>query len=176
MPRPPTAVALLPEEKPGKIFTASPGAVSIEATFCGPPGETLPPPPLPDPGPSARYHALRHEADGEERGIFCEVRATRPADLALAVDGLLRALSAYAALAGAVFEARAVRLSEPLVSDALIVGRLARHFSSCGLGVSFGRSPAPAPEGAAVCVGASGRERQISRFLREHPAWHPIPL
>lgn len=136
----------------------------------------MPPPTLPDPGPGARYHALRHEADGEERGISCELRATRTADLAVAVDGLLRALSAYAALAGTVFEARAVRLSEPLVPDALLVGRLARHLSSCGLEVSFGRSPAPVPDGAAVCVGASGRERQVLRFLREHPAWQPIPL
>jgi len=91
------------------------------------------------------------------------------------VDELLRAISDHAALAGAVLETRVVRLCEPRVPDALLVGRLARDLRSAGLGVSFGPSWTPAPE-AAVCVGASGLEREIERFFREHPVWQPVPL
>jgi hypothetical protein len=171
------AVALLPGENAGKICTVSSGVVSLRATFSGAPGETVPPPDLPDPGPNVVVcDPLHEEGSAEERRLSCEVRSVRPGDLAAATDELLRALSAHAALAGAVFEARVVRLAEPLVPDALLVGELARDLSSSGIGVSFGPSSVPAPYGAAICVGASGRERRIERFLREHPAWQPIPL
>ncbi|MDP9455524.1 MAG: hypothetical protein CYG60_01200 [Actinobacteria bacterium] len=118
------------------------------------------------------------DGDDEAYRLSCEVRAVCPGDLAAAVDGLLRAVSAHAALAGAVLETRVVRLREPLVPDALLVGRLARDLRrrSSGLGVCFGPSWNPPPAGAAVCVGARGREREIERLLREHPAWQPVPL
>lgn len=100
----------------------------------------------------------------------------RPGDLAAAVDGLLRALSTHAALSQAVLEARVVRLREPLVPDAVLLGTLARDLSRIsGLGVSFGPSWHPAPE-ASVCVGAFGLEREIEHLLREHPAWQLVGL
>lgn len=136
----------------------------------------MPPPVLPDPGPNVTYHPLSEGGSGEGRGLSCEVRATRSDDLAASVDELLRALAAHAALIGAVFEARAVRLSEPLVPGVLLVGEMARHLSSSGLAVCFGPSSSPAPDGAEICIGASGREREIERFLLEHPAWHPVSL
>ena len=148
----------------------------MEAVLSGRPGDPLPPPILPDPGPDVRLHALREDGDGEAHHLSCEVRAVRPGDLAAAVDGLLRALSAHAALVQAVLETRVVRLREPLLPDAVLVGRLARDLRrSSGLGVSFGPSWHPAPD-AAVCVGARGREREIEHFLREHPAWQPVPF
>lgn len=171
-------MALLPGERAGKICTVSAGSVSVEASFRGRRGEDLPPPILPDPGPDARYHEIRQDGEGGAHRLLCEAQATRPAALAAAVDGLLRALSAHAGLVEAVFETRVVRLGETLVPDALLVGRLARDLRrrSPGLGVSFGPSWTPAPQGAEVCVGARGREREIERFLRESPAWQPVPL
>jgi hypothetical protein len=146
----------------------------LQATFSGVPRENMPLPVLPDPDPNV-VRDLRHEEGGaEERRFSYELRALRPGDLATATDELLRALSAHAALAGAVFEARVVRLAETLVPGALLVGELARDLSSSGIRVSFGPSSVPAPYGAAICVGVSGRERQVKRFLREHPAWQPI--
>ena len=167
-------MALLPGERAGKICTICAGSVSVEATLRARPGENLPPPTLPDPN-AARYHALREDRDGGAYGLFCEVRALRRGDMAVAVDKLLRAISAHAALAGAVLESRVVRLGEPVVPDALLMGRLARDLRSAGLGVSFGPSWEPAPE-AAIRVGASGREREIRRFFRESPAWQLAPL
>lgn len=167
-------MALLTGERAGRICTVSAGAVSVRATFSGPPGEPPPRPVLPDPCPNASYHALRKRRSGEELKLTCEVRATRSEDLAASVDDLLRALSAHAALVGAIFEARVLRIADPLVADAAAVGELARHLLASGLGVSFGPSPVPAPDGAVVCLGASGDERRIERILREHPAWQPV--
>ena len=165
-------MALLSGERAGKICTISAGSVSIEATLRARPGENLPPLTLPVPN-AARYHAPREERDGGAYGFHCEVRALRRGELAVAVDELLRAISAYAAIAGAVLETRVVRTAEPVVPDTLLVGRLARALRSAGLGVSFGPSWEPAPP-EAICVGASGREREIGRLLRESPAWRPV--
>lgn len=166
-------MALLPGERAGKVCTVSVGAISVEATLYVRPGENLPPPILPDPSPGVRYHAIRRNGDRGAHRLYCEMRAVSEAVLAAAVDDLLRALSAHAALAGAVLETRVVRLCEPLVPDALLVGGIARALRSAGLGVSFGPSWTPA-SGASVCVGASGREREIERFFREHCGWQPI--
>ena len=175
MPRPPTTVALLPSEDAGRICTVSAGSVSFEAVFSARPGEDLSPPTLPGPPPAALYYAIREEGDGGTWRLSLEIRATRAAGLAAAVDGLLRAASAHAALSGAVLETRVVRLCEPVVPHALLVGRLARALGSSGVGVSFGPSRGPAP-GAEVCVGVRGREIEIKRFLLESPAWQPIPF
>ena len=160
------------------VWTLAAGSVSVDATLRARPGDALAPPVFPDPGPSAISHAIREDWEGGVLRISCEARATRPDDLAAAVDGLLRALSAHAACAEAVLEVRAVRLCEPLVPDALLVGGLARDLRrrrSPGVAVSFGPSWTPVP-GAAVCIGARGREREIERLLRESPAWRPVPL
>ena len=170
-------MALLSGERAGKICTVSAGAVAIEAMFYARPGDGLPPTFLPDPGPGTRCQALREDGEAGARRLSCELRAPRPADLAAAVDGFLRALSAHAALAGAVLETRAERLGGPLVPDAVLLGRLARDLrGASGIGVSFGPSWEPAPARAAVCVGVRGREREITHLLREHPAWYPVHL
>lgn len=169
-------VALLQDERAGKICTASAGVVSLRATFSGPPGEIVARPALPDPPPGVCYHARLEDGDDGEARLSCEVRATRPEDLAASVDEILRALSAHAALAGAVFEARVARLVDPVIPDPAIVGELARHLVSSGLGVSFGPSLSALPDGADVCVGAGGlgAERRLQRVLDEHPAWRPV--
>lgn len=166
-------MALLPGERAGKVCTVSAGAISLEAALYVRPGENLSPPILPDPSPGVRYHAIRRDGDREAHCLSCEIRAVRGADLAAAVDDLLRALSAHAALAGAVLQTRVVRLCEPLVPDVLLVGGIARALRSADLGVSFGPSWTPV-SGASVCVGASGREREIERIFREHCGWQPI--
>lgn len=171
-------MAILPGERAGKICTVTAGSVSVDAALRARPGDALAPPVLPNPGPSAVYHAVREDRDGGVLRIFCEVRATHPDDLAAAVGGLLRALSAHAACAEAALEARAVRLCEPLVPDALLVGGLARDLRrrrSPGVAVSFGPSWTSV-SGAAVCIGARGREREIERLLRESPTWQPVRL
>ncbi|QIN78893.1 hypothetical protein GBA65_10585 [Rubrobacter marinus] len=166
-------MALLPGERAGKICTASAGSVSVEALLCARPGEALPSPSLPDCGPRARRYGLREDGGGGTYELACEVRALRGAELAEAVDELLRAVSAHAALVGAVLETRVVRLGEPLVPDPLVLGRLARYLRSSGLGVSFGPSWTPAPQ-AEAWVGAGGRRREIEHLLREHPSWQPV--
>ena len=173
VPRPPTTVALLPGEDAGRIRTVSAGSVSFEAVFSAPPGEDLPPPTLPDPPAGVLHHAIRAEGDGGTWRVSCEIRATRASDLAATVDGLLRSASAHAALSSAVLETRVVRLGEPVVPHALLVGGLARALRSSGIAVSFGPSWEPA-QGAEICVGVRGRELEIERFLRESPAWQPV--
>ena len=133
-------------------------------------------PALPDPPPGVDYRACLEDGHGGEVGLSLEVRAMRPEDLAASVDEILRSLCAHAALVGAVFEARVARLAEPAFPDPAVIGGLARHLSSSGLGVSFGPARTPAPRGAAVCLGAGGpaTERRLQRILDEHPAWRPV--
>lgn len=169
-------VALLPGEKAGKICTVSAGSVRLEASLRARPGEDAPSPILPNPAPGVLYHGLREHGLGAERRLSLEVRSIRPTELAAAVDELLRAVSAHAALTGAVLETRIVRLREPLVPDALLLGSLARDLrGSSSFTVSFGPSWTPAPE-AAVCVGTAGRQREIEHLLRGRPTWQPVPL
>ena len=93
--------------------------------------------------------------------------------LALALEGLLRDTAARAALADAVFEARVVRLAEPVAHPAPVVQALARDLWDAGFPVSFGPSWAPAADvGAAVGVG--GFEKEIRAFLDGHPGWRTV--
>ena len=166
-------VVLLTGEPAGKISTTSAGVALLEATLCARTGYA-PPSVLelhtPPPGARLRLAARETEPASSECRFSCEVRALRAGALAAALDGLLRALTAHAALADAVLEARYVRLAEPVVHPAPLVEALARDLWSAGFRVSFGPSWTAAPAGGAA-VGIGGLEGPFECFLREHPAW-----
>lgn len=165
-------VALVPEEPAGKILTTSAGVARVEATLSCRPGDAPPTVPrLLEPPPGAAFYP---EWEGDPTSttcrFYCEVRALRAAALAAALEGILRAVTAYAALADAVLEVRAVRFVEPVVYPAPLVERLARDLWDAGLPVSFGSSWVPVSEGG-LAVGGGGSGGEIEGFLRDHPAW-----
>ena len=168
-----SAITLLAEEPAGKIPTVSAGVARVEATLSYRPGDAPPPiSRLPEPPPGARYYPAREDAASACR-FFCEVRALRVGGLAVALESLLRAVAAHAALTDAVLEVRAVRAVEPIVYPAPLVERLARDLWEAGLEVGFGPSWVPVPEGG-LAVGSGGSEAEIEGFLREHPAWRVV--
>ena len=167
-----SAVALLAEEPAGKVPTVSAGVARVEAALSCRPGDAPPPvPQLPEPPPGAvLIPAWEHDPTSATYRFSCEVRALRAAALAAALEGILRAVTARAALADAVLEARAIRSVEPVVYPAPLVERLARDLWEAGIRVSFGPSWVPNLDGG-LAVGSGGSEGRIEGFLRDHPVW-----
>jgi len=97
----------------------------------------------------------------------------RVGGLAAALDGLLRAVAAHAALTDAVLEVRAVRAVEPIVYPAPLVERLARDLWEAGFSVNFGPSWVPVHEDG-LAVGSGGSEAEIEGYLRDHAAWRVV--
>lgn len=170
-------LALLSEERAGAISTSNAGAVSFRATLSWPPGDGIPAGPiLGEPAPDARFYSLVQTGDAASstRQLSCEIRALRAGQLARALDGALRSVTAYAALTEAVLETRAVRLADPSVAPAALVEELARQLWGAGFPVSFGPSWTPIP-GADVSVGTRGLEEPFEAFLWKRPAWRSSP-
>jgi hypothetical protein len=145
----------------------------MEAAFSYRPGDAPPSPvpQLPEPPPGAAFiPAWEGDPTSATYRFSCEVRALRAAALAAALEGILRAVTAHAALADAVLEARAIRAVDPVVYPAPLVERLARDLWEAGLRVSFGPSWVPVLDGG-LAVGSAGLEGEIEGFLREHPVW-----
>jgi hypothetical protein len=168
-----SAVALVRGEPGGRISTTSAGLAVFEATLCSRPGDAAPAAfDLHEPPAGALFlHAAWDDGPAAaERRFSCEVRALRASALAAALDGLLRAITVHAALTDAVLEVRTVRLAEPVVYPAPLVGRLARDLWGAGFPVSFGPSWMVVTAGD-VAVGTGGLEGAFECFLREHPAW-----
>jgi hypothetical protein len=167
-----SAVALLVEEPAGKIPTVSAGVVRVEAALSCRPGDMPPPvPQLPEPPPGAVFiPAWEGDPPSATYRFSCEVRALRAAALAAAVEGILRAVTARAALADAVLEARAIRSVEPVVYPAPLVERFARDLWEAGIRVSFGPSWVPNLDGG-LAVGSGGSEGEMESFLLDHPFW-----
>lgn len=171
------AVALLPDEPAGRISTLSAGAAVFEAVLSPRPGEVIGADSLPcgDPPPGTRFVSRTVETDpgSSTWRLRCEVRAQNRHGLASALEGLLRDAAARAALADAVFEARVVRLAEPVAHPASLVQTLARDLWDAGFAVSFGPSWAPAAD-AGAAVGVGGHEKEICAFLDGHPGWRTV--
>ena len=167
-----SAVAVLAEEPAGKIPTVSAGVAHVEAALSCRRGDAPPPVPrLPELPPGAvLIPAWEGDPTSATYRFSCEVRALRAAALAAALEGILRAVTAHAALADAVLEARAIRSVEPVVYPAPLVERLARDLWEAGIRVSFGPSWVPNLDGG-LAVGSGGSEGQIESFLRDHPVW-----
>ena len=168
-----SAVALLAEEPAGKIPTVSTGVACVEAALSCRPGDAPPPvPQLPEPPPGAVFiPAWGGDPTSATYRFSCEVRALRAAALAAALESILRAVSAYAALADAVLEARAIRSVEPVVYPAPLVERFARDLWEAGIRVSFGPSWVPNNLDGSLAVGSEGSDGEIESFLRDHPVW-----
>jgi hypothetical protein len=167
-----SVVALLAEEPAGKIPTVSAGVARVEAALSCRPGDAPPPVPrLPEPPPGAVFiPAWGGDPTSATYRFSCEVRALRAAALAAALEGILRAVTARAALADVVLEARAIRSVDPVVYPASLVERLARDLWEAGIRVSFGPSWVPNLD-AGLAVGSGGSEGEIEGFLRDHPVW-----
>ncbi len=168
-----SAVALLPEEPAGKIPTTSAGVARVEATLSYRPGDATPTPvpQLPELPPGAvLISAWEDDPTSSTYRFFCEIRALRAATLAATLEGILRAVTAHAALVDAVLEARAIRSVEPVVYPASLVERLARDLWEAGLRVSFGPSWVPMLDDG-LAVGSRGSEEEMEGFLRDHPVW-----
>ena len=171
-----SAVALLPEEPAGKIPTVSAGVAHVEAGLSCRHGDTPPTvPQLPEPPPGVVFvPAWEGDPASATYRFSCEVRALRAAALAAALEGILRAVTAHAALADAVLEARAIRSVEPVVYPAPLVERLARDLWEAGFRVSFGPSWVPNLDGG-LAVGSGGSEGEIECYLCDHPVWRAAP-
>jgi hypothetical protein len=164
-------VALLPGEYAGTIATRTAGAVAFEATLAWRSPEDVPPRPLlPELKSAARCSIT--ETEGSEtatRRLAGEIRAFRPSELGSALEVVLRAVTAVAALTEATLEVGAVRTVSPGVASTRALEELARDIWGAGFQVRFGPSWSPAP-GADVCVGVAG-DSGLQEFLRSHPSW-----
>ncbi len=169
-------LALLPEEPAGRISTRNAGAISFRATLTRHSGGGIPSGPvLKDPAPGARFYSLAQTEDvaSATQEISCEIRALYAGELSVALDAVLRSLTAHAALTEAVLETRAIRLADPSITPAPLAEELARQLSGTGLRVSSGPSWTPSVPGADASVGTRGFEDAFETFLRAHPAWQP---
>jgi hypothetical protein len=104
------------------------------------------------------------------REILGEVLALTRRDLGLALDAVLRSLTATAALSGAVLETRVVHVAQPAAAPSRVVQALALDLWTAGFSVRFGPSWTPAPDGG-VAVGFEGSEAELRRFFGAHPSW-----
>jgi hypothetical protein len=166
-------LALLSGEPAGRISTRSAGAVYFEATLTMRPGEAIPSGPiLGEPTLSTRFYSLTRTNDSASGAckISCEIRALHHDPLATALNTVLRSVTAYAALAEAVLETRALRLAEPSVTPDYLVEKIARQLLQYGLRPTFGPFWTPVA-GADVSVGTRGREEDLGALLYSYPSW-----
>lgn len=97
------------------------------------------------------------------------VLAPTESELGAALDALMRATAAYAALAEAVLEVAVVRTIPPKVASRSAVEALARDLCRAGFPVRFAPSRALAAS-ADVWVGTGGTGG-LEGYLRSHPRW-----
>ncbi len=159
-------------EPAGTVATRTAGVAEFGATLLwdraedAPPGPTLPI--LPE---SVRCSAVETDTPGEaRREILGEILALTERDLGLALETVLRSLTAAAALSGAVLETRVVRGARPRAVPSTAMQALALDLWDAGFAVRFGPSWTPSP-GGGVAVGFGGAEAELGRFLGAHPSW-----
>ena len=148
-------LALLPEERAGRISTSNAGAISFHATLSWPPGEEMPVWSIFDePTPGVRFYSLvqTDNLESATREISCEIRALHPAELTGALDAVLRSVTAHAALSEAVLTTRAVRLAQPHEGTPYAL----RSAGTAGLGLWPARK-------LGTLLGASPRRRHLGR-------------
>ena len=103
------------------------------------------------------------------RCLTAEIRALQPSELDSALEGVMRHLTAVAAVAEAMLEVGAVRTVPARVASAGALEELARDLWGAGFRVRFGPSWTPAPR-ADVYVGVGG-DGALQEYLRSHPSW-----
>jgi hypothetical protein len=99
-----------------------------------------------------------------------ELRAFSQADLAVALEALLREVTTLATLTEATLEARVVRGLPARVASPRALEMLARDLLEAGFAIRFAPSWTPAPEAGAY-LGVEGRE-DLFEFIRAHPSWN----
>ena len=157
------------------IATRTAGATRFAATLSWRRPEEVPPhptiPELPGAG-TARISVAEKEDPGSSgrRIISGEIRALTQQELGSALDAVVRSVMTAAALTEAVLEVEAVRWATPKAASPRALQELARDLWEAGFAVRFGHSWAPA-QGADVCVGVGGANRNLGDFLSTHPSW-----
>ena len=127
--------------------------------------------PLPD---DSFRHALVEEISpcGTRLEVRGRILALTANDLAGAMERVMRRVADAAAISGAVLEMRVLREQSPRSAPPDLVEALAVDLWRAGFRVGFAPCWEPAgPDGLAL--GASGAEKGLRGFLREHPVWRP---
>lgn len=164
----PRLVGLLAEEPVGLIATRTAGAADLRATLSWPHPEDVRPP-LPGPlAPSVQ--AITETANGITLCLEKRILAPTERELGAALDALMRATAAYAALAEAVLEVATVCTVPPKVASRPALEALARDLCQAGFPARFAPSCALAA-GADVWVGTGGTGGDLEEYLRSHPRW-----
>jgi hypothetical protein len=164
---------VLPTGEPaGTVATRTAGVAEFGATLLWDRAEDAPPrPTLPTLPECVRCSVVETDALGEaRRDVLGEVLALTQRDLRLALEIVLRSLTATAALSGAVLETRVVRMARPEAPPSGVVQALALDLWSAGFAVRFGPSWTPSRDGG-VAVGFRGAEVELRRFFESHPSW-----
>lgn len=135
----------------------SPGNVPDELALSKPPGPV-------------RCSIAESEGPGAAtRSLSGELRALSQADLAAALEVLLREVTTFAALTEATLEVRAARSLPPRVASPRALEMLACDLWEAGFPVRFAASWTPAPQ-AGVYLGVEGRE-DLCEFIKSHASW-----
>lgn len=108
--------------------------------------------------------------DAAARGVSGTLRAMTEGGLGSALEGLMRALAAAAALSDAVLECRAARLAPPRSTPPDVLEALAFDLWEAGFCVRFAPSWTATPAGT-VPLGVGGAEAGLRDFLNGHPSW-----
>lgn len=167
----PRRAALIPDAPPGAVFTRAAGSVRIEATLQTETPLTTKTPIIQKTlfaGFDGEVRARFVEGEGEG-GVFViegEVMALDEGLMGSAVEAVMRELSAAAALADAVLEARVARVAAPAEACEIAVADLVRDLRGAGFEVREEGLWLPAPEGE-VWVGGE----EVARWLEAHPRW-----
>lgn len=159
-------------EPAGSIATRTAGCVEFHATLVwsgagdAPPGPTLPE----LTGPFSLSLAEEDDEATAIRKVYGEIRALTEPDLGRALDAVMRAVTARAAVTEAVLETSAVYRCRPGVAPAGALQALARDLWEAGFPVGFGVSWEPVPR-PGVALGVRGAEDELGAFLRNHALW-----
>ncbi len=159
----------------GTIATSAAGQIEFSATLFWDRVEDMPhAPTLPSLPESVHSSVLETDDPATlRREILGEILALTEGDLGSALEKLLRSLTIAAALSGAVLETRATSVTPPRPAPAAALQALALDLRDAGFDVRFAPSWTPVPEGA-VGLGVLGAERELERFLKDHPSWKAL--
>jgi hypothetical protein len=159
----------------GTIATSTAGQIELSVTLFWDRVEDMPrAPTLPALPETVRSSIIETDDPATlRREILGEILALTEGDLGSALEKLLRSLTIAAALSDAVLETRAARLTPPRPAPTTALQALALDLWDAGFEVRFAPSWTPVPEGA-VGLGVLGAERDVERFLKEHPSWKAL--
>ena len=156
----------------GTVATRTAGLLEFSATLSWNKVEDLPQGPTLAATPERARCSFVETDDPEtgRRGILGELMALSQGDLGLALQSVLRSLTASAALSDAVLETRAARVTPPASAPATTLQALALDLRDAGFQVRFAPSWTPVPVGT-IGLGTLGAEQELQSFIEAHHWW-----